>query len=103
MELKHFVKNTIIEVVEGVYNAGKDKNNAFYIASNCVRDINFDLLIQEEEINSEDMTKSKDGSIKILKVLNVGLNGQETNSLSNKNIASNRVQFSVPIQYKSNM
>lgn len=102
MELKDFIENTIINIAEGVYKAGKGNYDKFYILDNCTRDVNFDLMIQEEETNSEDNTKSKSGSIKVLKVLNAGIDGEENSSSSNKNTSSNRVQFSVPIQYRGN-
>lgn len=99
MELKDFVENTIMQITEGISNTNQ-KSDEKLVIGNSWRDITFDLMIQEEDASNKTTDKEKDGNVKVLKVIDVGINSSEKELLSNKNITSNRVKFSIPVVYR---
>lgn len=109
MELKDFVKETIVQIVEGIdqANATLTGNSAFIASTNLstnraltstvdkerihhyVSNIEFDVAINVQ--NSE--TKAGGAGLEILSVLNVGGKGSSENTSS----STSRIKFSLPL------
>lgn len=109
MELKEFVKETIVQVVEGIdeANAALSEKTAFVASANIqtnktyqstvdkegihhyVTDLEFDVAINVQ--NSE--TKEGRGSVEVLTVINIGGKG----SCENTSSSTSRIKFSLPL------
>lgn len=109
MELKEFVKETIVQVVEGIdeANVALWEKTAFVASANLqtnktfqstvdkdgrqhyVTDVEFDVAINVQ--NTE--TKEGRGKVEILTVLNVGGKG----SCENTSSSTSRIRFSLPL------
>lgn len=109
MELKEFVKEAIVQVVEGIdeANAVLSEKTAFVASANIqtnktyqstvdkdgrhhyVTDMEFDVAINAQ--NSE--TKEGRGRVEILTVLNIGGKGSCENTTS----STSRIKFSLPL------
>lgn len=105
MELKHFVAETLTDILQGIHDAQKDKKFAKYIApwgigaiefphdSGVVRRGPFAATVVKFDVGltveATDSTKAG-GGLRIA-IFNAGIEGES----AGKNTAVNRVQFSV--------
>lgn len=109
MELKEFVKETIVQVVEGIdeANAALSEKTAFVASANIqtskthqstvdkegrhhyVTDLEFDVAVNVQ--NSE--TKEGRGRVEILTILNIGGKG----SCENTSSSTSHIKFSLPL------
>jgi len=92
-ELKDFVQQTIQEILEGVEEARENTaEEAEPNYSHTDTEVHFDLAVTSSQTGG---TSGKFG-IGVAKVVEMGIEGQE----GEENTATNRVQFSIPLQIK---
>ena len=107
MDIKEFVRNTIVQVVEGVNSASlelKESGSKVLLGSQVARGVGVVFNSNGEHINSLDfdiavvaVEKDSISGGAGLKIAGVNLGGSTKNELSNQSIS--RIQFSVPIQF----
>jgi hypothetical protein len=88
MELKEFIKETIIQISEGIRASQKyiDENNLGEgIRDDKGKEINFDVAVTSEEQD----TTGLGGKISIASIISLG--GEDTNTLKSSNLS--RIQF----------
>ena len=92
-ELKDFVRRTVEEVLDGIEEARENiDNDQDPNFSHTETEVQFDLAVT----TSESGDTSGKFEINVAKVVEVGIEGGETE----ESTATNRVQFSVPLQIK---
>jgi hypothetical protein len=110
MELKDFVKNTLVEIVEGLQSANEAlaSTSAFVASSNIkspsqewygtcdskkiyhyISFVDFDISVLVQDLSE----KSKGGKINVAQLISVGGNGDQ----SSKTEKENRVKFKIPL------
>lgn len=110
MELKEFVKETLVQIVKGVNDANSELSDttSFVPSANlqsggaswkctndksgryhAVVDVDFDVMVNAEESK----TKSGGVSIEVLSIIGVGRSGENGKTTS----SANRVRFTIPL------
>lgn len=96
INLKDFIKETLLEITEGIYEAkiGTKQGGRNPIASkSCLEDnyqvskISFDIAVTTSKVESN----SKDGGLNI-KVVDASINNEKINSKE----STNRIKFDIP-------
>ena len=88
MELKEFIKQTIIQITDGLVEGHKyvDENNFGYgISDSSGKEINFDIAVT----SNEEETTGIGGKISVANVFSVGAKGENTTKATNVS----RIQF----------
>ncbi|MCP4355651.1 MAG: hypothetical protein GY793_08510 [Proteobacteria bacterium] len=106
MELSEFIENTLLDIADGVHKA-QQKSQDVSISKyggglkfkDTIQSVNFDLAVSEIDVQTSEENKGKAGKIAVLKVFDVGLNGNNKETANITNTVSNRIRFSVPIDF----
>ena len=94
MELKDFVAQTLVQIVEGIDQANDSLSNksAFVVSSNIktyVSNVDFDVAINIQDSQS----KTGGANIEVFSVLNIGGKGEK----GLIDTSTNRIKFTLPL------
>lgn len=90
MELKNFIKNVLVEIIEGVDEASEDSLRGFNLSSvQGSRTIEFDIAVTAES----ESNLATGAGIKVLGLLKADANGKE----KTKKSEISRIQFGVNV------
>lgn len=93
MLLRQFVKETLLEIMNGVQDACDQKTgNGQIVRTGAVKFVEFDVAVTE----SESVTSEKQGGVSIWKANIGGKSGNESS-----NVAVSRIKFAVPVRFSA--
>lgn len=121
MELKEFIKETLIEIIKGVDEAKNSLNkdgslicppiprfdhnqtSSHKMTHNGLfcENVEFDLAVTVEEKSSKKVEAEAAGKGEFLKVIGVSASMNGVYDNSNNNMTTNRIKFKVPIAFKA--